>query len=114
MLEFLQEQEVEPRAAHHVALIVEELLTNVGTHGRCPDRPARVSLRVEPGQVCGEVIDCGDPFDPRTGPQPDVAIATADRQVGGLGLFLVRKFTNALEYVQRNGENYTTFTVPRG
>lgn len=114
MLEFLKEQGVESRTAHHVALIVEELLTNVGTHGGCPDRPARVTLRVEPSQVSGEVVDSGDPFDPRTGPEPDLDIAAADRQAGGLGLFLVRNFASALEYVQRNGENYTTFTVPRG
>lgn len=114
LLRFLEAQQVESRATHHVAMIVEELLTNVGTHGNCRDTPARVSISVAPEQVTGEVVDGGSPFDPREGPEPDLESAIHDRPVGGLGLFLVRRFTTALEYVRQNGENYTTFAVPRG
>ena len=114
LLHFLAEQQADSRATHHVALIVEELLTNIGTHGECPDTPVRVSVTVAPGQITGEIIDSGSPFDPREAPEPDVDSAAADRPVGGLGLFLVRRFTTALEYARRNGENYTTFAVPRG
>jgi anti-sigma regulatory factor (Ser/Thr protein kinase) len=114
LLRFLETQQVDHRASHHVALIVEELLTNIGTHGNCRDIPARISLAVAPAEVTGEVVDSGSPFDPRDAPEPDLESDVADRPVGGLGLFLVRRFTSALEYVRRNGENYTTFAVPRG
>jgi anti-sigma regulatory factor (Ser/Thr protein kinase) len=114
LLSFLAAEKVEPRAAHHVALIVEELLTNVGTHGHGRGRPARMSIKVEPDRVSGEIVDSGTPFDPRTAPAPDLDSEAAERPVGGLGLFLVRRFASALEYARRNGENYTTFTVPRG
>jgi serine/threonine-protein kinase RsbW len=114
LLGFLEAQQVDPRASHHVALVVEELLTNVGMHGNCRDLPARVSVAVAPAQVTGEVVDGGSPFDPREAPEPDLDSEAADRPVGGLGLFLVRRFTSALEYARRNGENYTTFAVPRG
>jgi anti-sigma regulatory factor (Ser/Thr protein kinase) len=63
--------------------------------------------------VTGEIIDSGSPFDPREAPEPDLDSNTTERRVGGLGLFLVRRFASALEYAQRNGENYTTFAVPR-
>jgi anti-sigma regulatory factor (Ser/Thr protein kinase) len=114
LLGFLDEQQVEPRAAHHVALIVEELLTNVGTHGNCRDTPAKLCVSVEPTRVVGELIDSGSPFDPREAPEPELETDAADRPIGGLGLFLVREFASALEYARRNGENYTTFAVPRG
>lgn len=114
LLRFLEEQQVEARAKHHVALIVEELLTNIGTHANCRDTPARLSVTVAPEEVRGEIVDGGNPFDPREAAEPDVESDAVDRPVGGLGLFLVRRVTSALEYAHRNGENYTTFAVPRG
>lgn len=113
MLRFLAEQRVEPRAAHHVALIVEELLTNIGTHGGSLEKPVRISLTVEAEQVMGEIVDAASPFDPHQAPDPDVESGAEDRTVGGLGLFLVRRFTSSLEYEHRNGENYTKFVVLR-
>lgn len=114
ILGFLQEQQVEARAAHHVALIVEELVTNVGTHGGCQDKPVRLSLTVEPSQVTGEIVDQARPFDPQQAPEPELEAGPENRRVGGLGLFLVRRFTSSLEYVHQNGENLTKFSVPRG
>lgn len=113
LLRFLEDQGVDSRAAHHVALIAEELLTNIGTHGNCRDTPARVSVTVAPEEIRGEVVDGGSAFDPREAPEPDLTSDIADRPVGGLGLFLVRRFASALEYIRRNGENYTSFVVPR-
>ena len=114
LLCFLQEQKVDARAAHHVALIIEELLTNLATHAACPDRPARVSITVEPSRVTGQIIDQAPPFDPQEAREPDLDATAEERRVGGLGLVLVRRFTSSLEYEHRNGENYTNFSVARG
>jgi anti-sigma regulatory factor (Ser/Thr protein kinase) len=114
VMTFLAEQGVETRATHHVALVLDEVLTNLGTHGNCRDQPAKIALTVEPDKVTGEVIDTGPSFDPRTAPDPSLDIAAADRPIGGLGLYLVRKLSAALEYTRRNDENCTTFAITRG
>lgn len=113
VLAFLEEQQVDTRAAHHVALVVEELVTNLGTHGNCRDKPAKIRLVVEPGQVTGEIIDTGPPFDLRLAPDPAVDAPLEERPIGGLGLFLIRKLTSALEYSHQNGQNLTTFAITR-
>jgi len=113
VLAFLQEQNVDGRTANHVALIVEEVLTNIGTHGRCSDKPVRVALTADRERVTGEIVDSGIPFDPRDATEPDLAKDAGERPVGGLGLFLVRRFSSALEYARRNGENYLHFAVAR-
>ena len=78
MMAFLEEQGVEIRATHHTALIVEEVLTNLGTHGKCRSRLARIAIAVDPDKVTGEVVDSGPPFDPRRGPMPSCSLpATA-------------------------------------
>jgi len=113
ILTFLEEQQVDARATHHVAMVVEEVLTNLGTHGNCRETPARVTIAVEPKEVRGEVIDSGPPFDPRQAPDPDINAPIENREVGGIGLYLVRQLSSALEYTHRNGENCTTFAIAR-
>jgi serine/threonine-protein kinase RsbW len=114
VMAFLDEQGVETRATHHTALVLDEVLTNLGTHGDCPDRPARIAVTVGPDKIVAEIIDSGAPFDPRLGPDPSLDLAAPDRPIGGLGLYLVRKLSCALEYERRNAENCTTFAIRRG
>jgi serine/threonine-protein kinase RsbW len=112
VMAFLRREKVDARATHHVALVIEEMLANLGTHGDCQDTPARITLSVEPARVKGEIVDRGPAFDPRTAPPPDLAAMPDARQVGGLGLHLVRQLST-LEYSYQNGENCMTFYVPR-
>jgi len=109
---FLQREGVDARATHHVGLVIEEILVNLGTHGGCRDKPARITVNVEPNQVSGEIIDKGPAFDPRTAPPPDLAAPAEGRPMGGLGLHLVRQLST-LQYSRQNDENRMTFCVPR-
>lgn len=111
--DFLSDNGVEARAAHHVALVLDEMLINLATHAGLSGRPVSVRLSIEAGAVQGEIVDDGVPFDPRTTDDPDVTAKMADRPVGGLGLFLVRQLTSSLDYVHSGGRNFTTFSVPR-
>jgi serine/threonine-protein kinase RsbW len=113
VMAFLSEKGVDTRATHHVALVFEEVLSNLGTHGNCRDIPARIAVKVGPDTVLGEIIDAGPPFDPRDAPSPLLDVRSADRPIGGLGLHLVRKLSSNLEYVRRNGENFTSFAISR-
>ncbi len=114
VMTFLSNHGVETRATHHTALVLNEVLTNLGTHGGCRDRAARIALVVEPDKVIGEIVDGGPPFDPRFAPDPAFDLAFDDRPIGGLGLYLVRKLSSALEYTRRNDENHTSFAISRG
>jgi len=109
---FLRRQDVDARATHHVALVIEEMLANLGSHGNCRDKPARIALTIEPTRVKGEIVDRGPAFDPRTAPPPNLAALPDERQVGGLGLHLVRQLST-LQYAYQDGENRMTFYVTR-
>jgi serine/threonine-protein kinase RsbW len=114
IITFLEARGVEDRPTHHTALILEEILTNLGMHGDCLDDPARITVVVEPEKVTGEIVDVGPPFDPRLAPDPPLDVAPSDRPIGGLGLYLVRKLSCSLEYTRRNNENCLAFAVSRG
>jgi len=114
VMAFLDAHGVEGRATHHAALVLDEILTNLATHGDCANCPARISIIVEPDKVVGAIVDAGTPFDPRLAPDPSLDLDADDRAIGGLGLYLVRKLTCTLEYTRLDGENRTTFAISRG
>jgi anti-sigma regulatory factor (Ser/Thr protein kinase) len=113
LLDFLEENQVDQRATHHFAMIVEEVLTNLGAHGNCREEPAKVTVTVEPSKIKGEIIDNGIAFDLRDAASPDFDLGAVDRPIGGLGLFLMHTYSCDLEYARRNGENWTSFAVAR-
>jgi anti-sigma regulatory factor (Ser/Thr protein kinase) len=112
VMEFLKAHGVEVRPTHHTALVLSEVLTNLGMHGGHQD-PVRVAVAVAPDAVTGEIIDRGPPFDPKRAPDPSIDFSAEDRPIGGLGLYLVRKLSCGLEYESRNGENCMTFVIKR-
>src|SRR5579871_3050979 len=89
---------VDARATHHMALVLDELLTNVASHSDAGDAPCSVSVRVSPDRVSAEVVDQGLMFDPLSAPEPDLSGDVHERPIGGLGLLLVQKITDALAY----------------
>ena len=104
---------VDARATHHVALVLDELLTNVASHSGAGDAPVSVNVTVAPERVHGEVVDQGAMFDPLSAPAPDLSGAIDERPIGGLGLLLVQRITEALAYERTGDRNRTTFSICR-
>lgn len=55
----------------------------------------------------------GSPFDPREAPAPDLNSALDERDIGGLGLHLLRTLAEGLDYERRDGANLTRFWIRR-
>jgi serine/threonine-protein kinase RsbW len=109
---FLAESGVDARAAYHVELVLDELLTNVAAHGGA-EAPVCVSLTISPDRVMAEVVDGGIEFDPCVARNFDVTASIEERPVGGLGLLLVQRMTESLAYERAGDLNQTRFSVRR-
>jgi len=81
-------------------LVIEEIATNIVKYGYPPDQPGVIQLQClyEDGTLRVIMRDQGCPFDPREHPDPDMGDDPATRQIGGLGLFLVRESCDELHY----------------
>jgi serine/threonine-protein kinase RsbW len=109
---FLAQSGVDARAAHHMALVLDELLTNVATHGAI-EALVSVSLTVLPDRVVAEVVDGGAMFDPRAERNLDLTAGGEERPVGGWGLLLVHRVTQGLAYEWAGDRNRTSFSICR-
>ncbi len=99
-------------ARYFCHLAIEEMLTNLMRHSS--PSAARLSLRIDQGEVFLSFMDDGRAFDPTKSPDPDLSLPVASRSIGGLGLFLLRKLASGASYTRREGWNLTTFRHPLG
>ncbi|MFM1885795.1 MAG: hypothetical protein RL026_952 [Pseudomonadota bacterium] len=96
----------EGRLAFELAL--EEVFINVVTHGAHPGTsPPHVQLTLshEGHRVRMVHADDGIPFDPLAQAAPDLDADLEHRPVGGLGIFLVRRMMDRVEYRHEAGRN---------
>jgi serine/threonine-protein kinase RsbW len=104
---FGQRHGLPPRLVQAVDLALEEVLTNIISHGYADDGEHGITVRLEarPGELEAEVEDDGQAFDPLQAPAPDTTRPLHERSIGGLGIHLVRTLVDDLEYQRRDGKN---------
>lgn len=109
---FCEEREISPEIAYAVNLSIDEILTNTISYGYEDDEPRRIeiALRLENDSLLVAIVDDSAPFDLSETPEADVEATLEDRDVGGLGLFLVHRMIDKVEYERVEGRNIVTLT----
>ncbi len=81
-------------------MAVDEACSNVMEHAYRGRSDGEVSLRVEAvdDHVVVTIRDQGEPFDPQSVPRPDICAPLQKRQNGGLGLYLMEKLMDSVEW----------------
>ena len=104
---FLDTCRVPSREAYAARLVLEELLTNVVKYTHQEPYSDLIDVRLSASLDCLLIAVAyeGPNFDPREVPDPDLHVALPGREVGGLGLFLVRNMADDLEYARVFGLN---------
>ncbi|MBQ5316783.1 MAG: ATP-binding protein [Oscillospiraceae bacterium] len=100
-----------------VDIAVEEIFVNIAHYAYKPDvGPAKVRVDVsgDPSVVDITFIDHGVPYDPLKKEDPDVTLSAEERQIGGLGIFMVKKSMDDVSYEYRDGHNILTIKKALG
>jgi anti-sigma regulatory factor (Ser/Thr protein kinase) len=107
MTEFGRQLGVPESVLHDLTLVLGELLTNIVSYGYTDAGKHEITVRfgVEAEEIGLEVEDDGKPFNPLEVPEPDTTKPLEERPIGGLGIHLVRKLTDRLEYQRHEGKN---------
>jgi len=96
-----------------IDVAVEEMFVNIAHYAYVPDI-GKATIRLEMSEDNKEVaitfIDEGVPFDPTAKADPDVTLSAQERQIGGLGIFMVKKSMDSMEYERVDGQNVLTIT----
>ncbi len=104
---FAAVHELTPNVRHDLNLALEEAVTNIISHGYSDHREHQilVRIRVESGEVIAEVRDDARPFNPLTAPEANVTAPLDERRAGGLGIHLMQKLMDRIEYQRLENGN---------
>ena len=100
-----------PRAQMQLEIAVEELFVNIANYAYDTETgvaTVRVETQAEPPAVLVTFIDNGVPYDPLAKEDPDVTKSAEDRQIGGLGIYMVKKSMDDIAYSYKGGQNILT------
>ena len=98
-----------------IELVLEEAVVNVCKYAY-PEGTGQVEVRCE-GDGTGlsiRIADSGVPFDVLNATEPDLSADILERQVGGLGCFLIRSMSDRVEYRREGGRNLLEMTFLPG
>ena len=107
----LEEVGCSMKAQMQIDIAVEEVYVNIAHYAYNPEVGGvtiRVQIEEEPLSVILTFIDAGKPYDPLAKEDPDVTLAAEDRQIGGLGIFMVKKSMDNVSYEYNEGRNILT------
>lgn len=89
-----------------LAIAIDEIMSNIARYAYAPGT-GEATLRFEHGDgaVTLTFIDRGVPYDPLAKPDPDTTLSAEERQIGGLGIYMVKKSMDDCGYEYRDGQN---------
>ena len=115
VLEFLEEQLFDAgcsmKTAMQLQLAAEEIFVNIASYAYGPETGTawiQVEFEQAPRAVKVTFTDAGVPYNPLEKEDPDVTLSAAEREIGGLGIFITKKSVDDISYERRDGKNILT------
>lgn len=94
------------KLTNKVQISADEIFSNIVRYSNASE--VKLSLRKTDAGLEIEFCDNGDVFDPTGRKAPDVTLPAEQREIGGLGIFMVRKMTSDFKYKYKDGRNVLT------
>lgn len=99
------------KAQMQIDIAIDELFGNIAHYAYNPEI-GKATVRVEvtecPLSVVITFIDNGVPYDPLAKDDPDTTLSAEEREIGGLGIFMVKKTMDEIAYEYKDGMNILT------
>ena len=101
---------IETPLARKLRLAVEEAVVNVISYAYPEGTEGDVTIKImsDGHTLRFQIIDTGVPFDPTKKEKTDTTLSIEERQIGGLGIFLVRELMDTINYERVDGKNILT------
>ena len=96
------------KAQMQIDIAIDELFSNIAHYAYNPetgDATVRVEVVEDPMAVVITFIDKGIPYDPLKKADPNTALSAEEREIGGLGIFMVKKSMDDITYEYKDGQN---------
>ena len=96
------------KAQMQIDIAIDELFGNIAHYAYNPEigkATVRVEVIEDPLAVTITFIDNGVPYDPLAKADPDTTLSAEEREIGGLGIYMVKKSMDEITYDYKDGQN---------
>ena len=104
----LEAMDCSPKVSVQIDVAVEELFVNIAHYAYSPgtgNATIGVEILKDPAAIAITFTDRGKPFDPLAKEDPDITLSAEERQIGGLGIYMVKKSMDEVVYEYKDGQN---------
>lgn len=106
--EFSRSMDCPIEVIRQLNVAIDEIFSNIARYAY-PDGIGKVQVSLEclesPRRIKLTFMDEGIRYNPMEKEDPDTTIVAEERQVGGLGIYIVKKSMDAMEYLYEDGKN---------
>ena len=108
--ELSEELNFTPELNFNLNLVLEEAVSNVILYAYSKEVQKEINLlaNISDNNLIFVLTDSGKEFDPTKVPDADVTLSAEEREIGGLGIFLIRQIMDTVEYQRIDGKNMLT------
>ena len=106
--EQLESYDCPMKAQMQIDIAIDELFGNIAHYAYNPEigeATVRVEVVENPLSVVITFIDNGVPYDPLKNDDPDTTLSADEREIGGLGIYMVKKTMDEIAYEYKDGQN---------
>ena len=105
-----EEFSLAPDVVFNLNLVLEEAVVNVINYAYPKEEHQSIylSASLRKGSIVLILTDTGKEFDPTMAPDVDITLSADEREIGGLGIFLIRQIMNEVKYERIDGKNILT------
>ena len=109
--EVLEEKECPLKVQMQLDVAIDEIFGNIAYYAYgngSGNATIQIEMEDNPPKITLTFIDQGIPYNPLESKDPDITLDIEDREIGGLGIFLVKKTMDELSYEYVDGQNILT------
>ena len=89
-----------------IDVVIDEIFGNISYYAYGADGgKASVQAGIEKGMIVLVFIDQGIPYNPLENKDPDITLNLEEREIGGLGIYMVKKIMDEVSYEYMDGQN---------
>ncbi len=97
-----------------ILIVLDEIVGNIIRYGDfapgLENSNISVEINTSDEMVMLTIIDAAGAFDPLLAPEPDVESSLEEREIGGLGIHIVRSLVDSMEYCRDSDKNVLKLT----
>lgn len=96
-----------------INIVIDEIVGNISNYAYTPENGSvevYLSISENPHAITLSFIDCGVAYNPLERTDPDVTLPESQRQIGGLGILMVKNIVDDISYQRVDDENILTIT----